>query len=340
MSRKLWKNCISLLTVLLLCACGAAPAAPTETPKAPTETLGAALPAPQPPGETVEVPAAETEVPAPPAAPTPDVTPQPPQETPEPTPEPFSPLLTAGEAVADEHFSDTAFLGNSLVRGLELYGGLKNADFYAVTSTSVINIGVNREVQLENGETGTLLQALAEKQYGKIYILLGVNEISFETDYFIELYGQLLDTIGEQQPDAEIYIMGLTPVTEEKSGEGDLFAMARVNEYNAALTELAAARGCWYVDLVDALADESGYLPKAESTDGIHLQPGKYPDWADYLRTHYPQSPEQPELPEETEQPRLEEPEEAEQTESPEQSLPEELPEQPLPEEIPAQPAV
>ena len=259
----------AVLLALLLCACGSAPAAPTPEPQPTPVQTAAPTPVPTP----------ETKQAAIDLQPVTEVT-----EVPE---APFTPELEEREAMEDSFFDDSAFVGNSLVQGLEMFGGLGSGDFYAVTSTSVVNIDLNKEAHLAAGGKGTLLEALFEKQYGKIYILLGINEISFEPGYFSELYGEMLDKIAENEPDAEIYIMSLTPVTEKKSGEGYLFSAERIAQYNEKLYALAQDRGCRYVDLVEALADESGFLPAAESTDGIHLKQDKYPVWADYLRTHY-----------------------------------------------------
>lgn len=199
------------------------------------------------------------------------------------------PDLTECEAVDDEFFADAAFMGNSLVDGLHRYGGLGEGSFFAATSASVVNVDTTRNCWMESGAKATLMAALTEKQYAKIYILLGINEIGFETDYFSQLYGAMLDRIIEAEPDADIYIMSLSPITEERSGYRDVFNMERVEIYNQALYALAQEKECYYVDLCQALAGEDGFLPEEESTDGIHLKPEKYPQWADYLRTHVKQ---------------------------------------------------
>jgi len=270
---RLLKICILVLAVMLclLCACGegAAPT-PTSTPAPPVT----AAPTPEPTAEPAPAPATSADL-------------QPAAPTPEPTEEPFDPVLKEREPMGDELFADAAFFGNSLVDGLRLYGGLTQGDFHAVTSASVVNVGITKNSHLSDGRAATLLDALGEGTYGKVYVLLGINEISFETDYFIELYSGVLDEIALREPDAELYIMSLTPVTQKKSDEGPLFSIERVREYNAALRQLAFDRGCWYVDLMDALQDEDGYLAEEDAADGIHLQPGKYKVWADYLRSHY-----------------------------------------------------
>ncbi len=199
------------------------------------------------------------------------------------------PDLAECEAVDDEVFADAAFLGNSLVDGLRMHGGLSQGSFFAATSASVVNVDMTRNCWLESGAKATLIAALTERQYAKIYILLGINEIGFEPDYFIELYGAMLDRIMAAEPDADVYIMSLSPITEARSGCKDVFNMERIGIYNEALYALALEKECYYVDLCQALAGEDGYLPKEDSTDGIHLKAEKYPQWADYLRTHVKQ---------------------------------------------------
>ena len=286
--KQLWNKRIlipALLLALLLCACGeTAQPAVTSTPApavpAATETPA---PTPAPTPEPTSVPASSSDLNPPPASSS-DLVPA----TTEPTepPEEFA-RLREQPPVGDELFSDAAFFGNSLVCGLQLYGGLTQGDFYAVTSASVVNVSLTKNFELPDGSHCTLLQALADKSYGKVYVLLGINEIGFETAHFIELYSDVLDQIAEIQPEAELYIMSLTPVTQKKSEEGALFSMERVREYNEALEALAQQRGCRFLDLVEALADDSGYLAAADSSDGIHLMPVKYHVWADCLRSHY-----------------------------------------------------
>ena len=217
-------------------------------------------------------------------------TPTPGPETPSPSPseEPSAgPDLAAREAKDDAFFSDAAFMGNSLMDGFRLFSGLTTCDYYAATSMTVIGAESKAVITLDNGQTGTLLDGLSQKPYGKIYILLGINEIGYDVDTFISCYSEMLDRIVEAQPDCDIYIMGLTPVSSAKSQSSDTFNMTRIQEYNAALHQLAADKGCYYMDLVEALAGTDGYLPAAETADGIHLSVNLYKTWLDYVRTHY-----------------------------------------------------
>lgn len=292
MNRRIFRS-ITLIALASACLLGAGCETQQTGADAPEAAPAAYAPAPEPSA----APAMHTEAGT---APSPDAatdaapveTPAPPETTPEPTPEPepeyiyTGPDLAECEPVEDGFFSDAAFLGNSLVDGLSRYGGLDQGSFYAATSASVVNVDMTRNSCLANGDKATLIEAMTEGSYGKIYILLGINEIGFDPDYFCQLYGALLDRIRQDEPQADIYIMSLSPVTEACSGYSDVFNMERIGLYNDGLYALAREKECYYVDLCQALAGEDGYLSEDDSTDGIHLRPEKYPDWAEYLKTH------------------------------------------------------
>ena len=207
---------------------------------------------------------------------------------PEPDAQPWTgPDLPEQPRAEDGFFADAAFFGNSLIKGLEMYGGLREAAFFGANSAAVYNVGSTLNFKLSGGADATMLDALGEGTHGKVYVLLGINEIALEPDYFVEQYDAVLDEITARQPEAMLYIMSLTPVTEKKSLDASVFTQERVLEYNDALHALAARRGCAYVDLVEALAGPDGFLAEEESTDGIHLTQETYPVWSEYLRTHY-----------------------------------------------------
>jgi len=212
-------------------------------------------------------------------------------ETPSPSPTPFTPDLVEREKVEDTFFENTAIFGNSLVDGLRLFGGMENADFFAATSASVVSVKTTKSETMPDGSIrtllGKLLYSMQTKKYDKVYIELGINEIGFAADYFIEEYAEIINQILEVSPDIDIYVMSITPITYTKSTTNDYFTISRINTYNEALYELAKNNEYYYIDLFTALSDENGFLPAEDSSDGVHFNAGKYLEWADYLRTHY-----------------------------------------------------
>ena len=187
----------------------------------------------------------------------------------------------------DEFFSDAVFIGNSLMDGFRLFSGLETCTYYAVTSMTVVGIDSSMSITLDNGYAGTIMQGLAQRPFDKIYIELGVNEIGYDTAYFKELYGNMLDDMRELQPDADIYIMSLTPISQHRSSTDSTFNMNRVNAYNEVLYQLAEEKECLYLNLCEALGDESGYLPSNVTSDGIHFSADHYKVWLNYVKTHY-----------------------------------------------------
>lgn len=187
--------------------------------------------------------------------------------------------------VSDDYFSDAAFLGNSIMEGFMLYSGLSNLHVYAKKSISVTNISTKQVIYTQNGDI-TLLDALSDGEYTKVYIMLGINEISLAPDVFCSYYSELIADVRQIQPDADIYIQALTPVTREQSEKGSNFNKDRICEYNKSLVRLAMQENAHFMDIYSAMADEEGYLPSDGSFDGIHPYREYYELWRDYLKTH------------------------------------------------------
>ena len=187
---------------------------------------------------------------------------------------------------ADDYFSDAVFVGNSLVDGLYLYGGVSNCHWLSGTGVSLYNIDKQKISDKLGGEC-TVMDGLSRQKYGKVYIELGINEISMSAKDFVKSYGDFIDKIRAVQPDAKIYVLSLTPVSAKKSADGGYFTKENVLAYNAALHKLSSEKGCLYIDSCTSLADKDGYLPGSATSDGIHFNPSYYSAWMDVIRTHY-----------------------------------------------------
>ena len=190
------------------------------------------------------------------------------------TPKPPYPALREGERMGDDFFSDAAMVGNSLVDGMMLCAGIPMS-YYGKTSGTV---RMNR------------VSEMLQRQYGKVYIQLGINDIGGAKSAFIDGYRDIIDRIRTALPEADVYVMAITPVTKARSSEGT-FTMAKIREFNSALYDLAEEMQCWYIDCCEPLCDAEGYLPtKYGGWDGSpHLDASGYVAWAEVIRTHYAQ---------------------------------------------------
>lgn len=233
---------------------------------------------------------AVTLTPTPTPVPTPPPTPAP---TPTPTPEPdWSEPVPEGEAVDQEvWFSDAVFIGDSRTDGFRLFSGVTpEADFLVHTGISVYDIMDNKSVIRRGDKKISILEALAEKQYGKVYISLGVNELGYRApEDFAETYGKLIDAIRERQDAAVIYIQSIIPVNTEKCKANDqLYYVTNENiaAYNETLAAMAEEKQVFLVNVAQVLVDETGEAIKDLSADGVHFKKDGYIRWLDYLTTH------------------------------------------------------
>lgn len=245
------------------------------------------------PGQGAEPPAARAlpttvVTPAPARKPFPD-RPQPtPTTTPEPSPAPYdyaSPV-PASEPVEDDWFSDAAFLGDSLTDGLMLYSGVRGAANLAYKGLTVQSACTDKVIKTAAGKASAL-DALKQQTYGKVYLLLGVNELGWYNDArFTKCYGELIDLVREAQPDAQVYLQTLFPVTAAKSASHGWLKNEKVAVYNGLIAALAEEKQVYLVDTHAAFAAGDGALPAEGSTDGVHLTKSYYKLWLEYLRAH------------------------------------------------------
>ncbi|NLV50474.1 MAG: hypothetical protein GXY20_07265 [Clostridiales bacterium] len=195
-------------------------------------------------------------------------------------------IVPESESVDDVYFSGAVFLGDSRTQGFQVFSGLTTADIYAGKSLSVISIYTDKVISRGNGVYVTVMEALGSKVYDKVYIMLGINEIGLEYDYFHSLYADVIDSIIRRQPHADIYIQANLPVSEEKDKNGGSYNNTRVRAFNEELKELCSEKSVHYIDLYTAFANEDGNLCEGMSGDGIHLVRDACVIWLDYLKTH------------------------------------------------------
>ena len=140
---------------------------------------------------------------------------------------------------------------------------------------------------LEDGQKVTVMEALQQQSYAKIYIMFGVNELGWPyDDVFEEKYAKMVSDIRQLQPNAIIYVQNILPISAERSATDEIYNNNNVYRFNAVIKKMAEAQNVVYLDVASSVADETGALPAEASTDGIHCN-GVYCDkWLEYLRTN------------------------------------------------------
>ncbi|MBR5559124.1 MAG: hypothetical protein IKU72_02630 [Oscillospiraceae bacterium] len=195
-------------------------------------------------------------------------------------------VVPKGDWVKSEYFDDAMFVGDSITYGMKVYNTMTNATVVAHTGINPQTI-LNKAVIQEDGEMLTILQAMNKHDPGKIYIMLGANGVAFlaEED-MMKFYGEFIDAVAAQHPDAVIYVQSILPVTAEKS-EDERYSNDRIDQYNISLMNLCKEKGVYYLNVAEAFKDEQGNLPsEASPKDGMHFGSTYYMKWFDYLKCH------------------------------------------------------
>lgn len=191
--------------------------------------------------------------------------------------------------VEDDYFSDAVFIGDSRTVGMFEYGGLEEtATFYASTGLTVYTLFDAKIIQVPGQrEKLTIEQALSENQFGKIYLMVGINEMGRGTlEGFLEQYALVIEHLKELQPDAVIYLQGIIKVTTERSNKGDYISNQGIEERNAGIAALADQVKVYYLDVNPVICDENGGMEKSYTTDGVHLMAQYIPIWKEFLKEH------------------------------------------------------
>ena len=180
------------------------------------------------------------------------------------------------------YLDDALFIGDSRTVGLYEYGGLGNAEVFADSGMSIYKV-FNEKFALKSGETVTLDEALLAKEFGKIYIMLGINELGYDFEQTVERFAEAIDTIRTYQPQAYIFIQANLHITKEKSEKSEYFTNSNIDRYNKAISELADGEQIFYLDVNPLYDDEEGCLSKEFTADHAHIKGKHYTEWVDFI---------------------------------------------------------
>jgi hypothetical protein len=188
--------------------------------------------------------------------------------------------------VDESYFDDALFIGDSRTVGLSQYSNWKNPVYYADVGLTVYSV-FDKKIATVNGETMTIDQALQRQKFGKVYIMLGINELGRgTTETFAKKYGEVIGRIRELQPDAIIFIEGIMGVSKKKSDSDPIFNNRNIQERNAALQSLADDRSVYYIDVNQVIMDATGGIPSDYTFDNVHLKAAYYKIWTEFLMDH------------------------------------------------------
>lgn len=191
-----------------------------------------------------------------------------------------------------EFYSGQVFMGDSIMSGYASYTfnsdapeWLNNVIFLTKVSWGISSALNDNNGPLYHGKAQNVTASLAEIKPKRIFMNLGINEMNglgspgYSVEKLIGKYGELIEGIKAAVPDSKLYIINVTPCTEEK--ETAIFNNEIIKKFNDALKENSKTWGVTYLDLAGEFGD---VLDSELSTDGIHHNNKSYSEkWVPFF---------------------------------------------------------
>lgn len=201
------------------------------------------------------------------------------QAEPSPTPQ----IHIDPNVISEDYYRNCAFVGNSFADDLFTYGLLDEADFFAKTGLSV------EQALSEDSNGMTVIDGLySNEKYTRIFLMFGENELGWpDPEMFATTYGKVIDQVKKYQPQSQIYLLSITPVTKKASDENvDNANNEKIREYNELIKQVATEKNAIYMDIYSAVADKDGNLPAGSASDGVHFGKDYYEKCLLYIQNN------------------------------------------------------
>lgn len=186
------------------------------------------------------------------------------------------------EAKRQEFFEDALFIGDSRTVGIMEYGNINNATFFATSGMSVFALE-KKSITIPDRGKLSFEEILAEKQYGKIYLMLGINELGYPFESVELKYREVLEQIKSCQSTATIYLCANMHVTKEQSEKDAIYNNDNINGVNDMIEGLADNEKVFFLDVNKLFDDEEGNLSTDYSSDSFHVLGRYYKDLVDWI---------------------------------------------------------
>ena len=186
--------------------------------------------------------------------------------------------------VGPDYFDDALFIGDSRTVGLSEYGDLGQATFFASNGMSVYNVYTS-EISIPSIGKITLEDLLTNKDFAKVYLMLGINELGYNFNTSIDMYLSLVETIKTLAPEAIIFVQANLHVSQSRSESDKIFNNKNIDKFNNSVAKLADNKTIFYIDVNHLFDDEDGNLSTKYTADNTHVLGRYYNDWSSWLYT-------------------------------------------------------
>ena len=180
-------------------------------------------------------------------------------------------LKLSGSAEAEtftnkDYYSDTVFMGDSVISGIESYGYLNN---------------VVGNVNATSGKLESYVNEAMKSNPSKVFIMVGHNDANYGTIKEESLASNITDIVAaihKKNSSTKVYVLSITPITsayENKSSNN--VKQSYIDKANSLIEENASSGKYTYVDVASAYKDTNGYMKTDCTGNGINLKNSYYP---------------------------------------------------------------
>lgn len=172
--------------------------------------------------------------------------------------------------------SDIVFLGNSITDYNEWSELLQ--------LPNARNRGISGDITFGVLER---LQEIIDGQPSKIFILIGINDISrnIPDEVIIANYKKIISRIKKGTPRTEIFVQSILPVNNTFTKYPNHYNKdEHIQAVNTAIKQLSEKEGATFINIHDAFLDSEGRLDSKYTYEGLHLNGEGYKLWAKILK--------------------------------------------------------
>lgn len=196
--------------------------------------------------------------------------------------------LPEREPVTDDFFADAVFIGDSRLNDMMYYVKPECAGDFTYSALSVTAVFSKNLATMPDGRKLTIADALRETEFSKCYLMFGLNELGWPyPQIFINDYIKIINFVRSINPDCDIYVMTVYPVTHEYSDKHSDLSNSLIRERNDLIADMAKDQGVKLLNAAAAVCDENGELPAGTATDGVHGNKSICKRLYNYMRAHY-----------------------------------------------------
>lgn len=205
-----------------------------------------------------------------------------PQQT--PVPPPSLADDTQAEPSGELSWDKTVFIGDSLTEGLAMFSGVSQADLLFKRGLRISDLPGDTVTDFRSGEEVLATDVLKSRSYDRIIVLLGLSELGWDNaDVFEQRYTALIDRLMQLQPQAQIFLHEILPVSQERSDTDHINNNSDIAQYNTHIRAVAQAKQLPLLTVSSELLDENGCLRADITNDGVHLKASYYPVWLEAM---------------------------------------------------------